>query len=140
MRRNQWTAALFAVLLFAFGVAVGALGHRYLTASTVAAHTAEDFRHHYINEMRSKLKLTPDQVSRLETILDETKAKYKAVREQVHPEMMRIKDEQVSRVKSILQPEQIPIYEQLVAEHERQAREQEERDRREDQRHAHGGH
>jgi len=68
----------------------------------------------------------------LELILDETKAKYRAVREQSHPAMLKIKQEQVDRVKSILTPKQVPVYERLVAEREQRFKEQEERDRREE--------
>jgi hypothetical protein len=135
MKRNQWAAALFAILLFCAGAAVGALGHRYYAASVVNAKGAEDFRHHYISEMQSRLSLTPAQVSQLETILDETKAQYKAVRDSYHPAMVKIKHEQISRVKAMLTPQQVPIYEQMVADHERRAREQETRDRQEEQRH-----
>ena len=115
MKRNQWTAALLAVLLFGCGILVGALGERFYAASSVSAKTAEDFRHHYISEMESRLKLTPAQVSQLETILDDTKAKYKVIRDASHPAMLKIKNEQIARVKSILTPQQIPAYEQLVS-------------------------
>ena len=102
----------------------------------MVAKNAEDFRQRYVNEMQSRLKLTPAQMSRLEAILDDTKAKVKAVRDSYHPAMLKIKEEQISRVKSILTPQQIPAYEQLVADRERRAREQEERDRQEEQRRA----
>jgi hypothetical protein len=135
MKRNQWTASLMAVLLFCCGAAVGALAHRYYTSTAVSAKTAEDFRHHYVSEMRAKLSLTPSQVTQLETILDETKAKFKAVRDSYHPAMLKIKEEQISRVKSILTPQQIPMYERLVAEREQRMRIEEERDRRNEKKH-----
>ncbi|MFL6352047.1 MAG: hypothetical protein ACJ74Z_09380 [Bryobacteraceae bacterium] len=133
MRRNQWTAAVVAVLLFCCGAAVGALGHRYYASTEVNAKSAEDFRHRYVSEMRSKLSLTPSQVTQLETILDETKAKFKAVKDSYRPAMLEIKKEQVSRVKSILTQQQAPIYERLVAEREQRMKEQDERERREQQ-------
>ncbi|MDQ2711285.1 MAG: hypothetical protein M3Y24_03445 [Acidobacteriota bacterium] len=129
MKRNQWPAILFALLLFCCGAAAGALAHRYFAISTVNAKSAEDFRQRYMSEMKSKLNLTPTQVSQLEVILDQTKEKYRAVREQYRPAMLKVKNEQTSRVKSILTAEQIPAYEQLVAEREQRFREQEERDR-----------
>ena len=135
MKRNQWTAALVAVLLFCGGAAVGALAHRYYASTSVSAKTAEYFRHHYVSEMRSKLSLTPSQVTQLEAILDETKAKFKAVRDSYHPAMLKIKEEQISRVKSILTPQQIPMYERLVAEREQRLKAEEERDRREEPKH-----
>lgn len=133
MKRNQWSAVVVAVLLFCFGAAVGALGHRYYASTEVNAKSAEDFRHRYVSEMRSKLSLTSNQVAQLETILDETKAKFKAVKDSYRPAMLEIKKEQVSRVKSVLTSQQIPIYERLVAEREQRMKQQEERERREQQ-------
>lgn len=129
MNTSRWSAALLALLLFGCGVVAGALGHRYYTTS-VSAKSADDFRHRYISEMESRLKLTPTQVTQLEAILDDTKAKFRAVREASRPAMLKIKAEQIARVKSILTPEQIPAYEQLVAEREHRARDQEDRERR----------
>jgi hypothetical protein len=111
------------------------LAHRYYSATVVNAKS-EDLRQHYLSEMRSKLGLTATQVNQLEAIMDETKAKTRAVRNQYRPEMLRIRNEQISRVKSILTPQQVPIYEQLVAEHERHGREQDERDRKEEEKRA----
>ena len=123
-----------AVLLFCCGAAAGALAHRYFESRVVSAKTAEDFRQHYVSEMKSNLKLNAEQVDQLQKILDETKAKYKAVRDRYRPEMLQVKAEQVERVKSILTPEQIPAYDRLVAERERRGREQDERERQEEQR------
>ncbi|MGI8960589.1 MAG: hypothetical protein ACR2IV_12650 [Bryobacteraceae bacterium] len=130
MKRNRWTAVLVAILLFCCGAAVGALAYRYYTSTAVNAKSAEDFRHRYVSEMRSKLSLTANQVSQLETILDETKREFKAVKESYRPAMLKIKKEQVSRVKSILTPQQIPIYERLVAEREQRMKQQEQHERR----------
>jgi hypothetical protein len=132
MKRSQSTALIFAVLLFACGVAVGALGHRYYASSTVMAKSAEDYRQRYVSEMQGKLKLTPKQVTQLQVILDETKAKARSVREQYRPAIASVKEEQVKRVKSILNSEQVPAYDRMVAERERHFREAEERDRQQD--------
>lgn len=129
-KRNQWAAALLAVLLFGSGILVGALAHRYYAATTVSANVrnAEDFRHRYVEEMQSRLHLTPAQLSQLQTILDDTKTKFKAVRDAYRPQMMKVRDEQIARVKSILTPQQIPAYEQLIAERQQRARDQEDRE------------
>lgn len=134
MNSNKTKAALFALLLFGFGAVVGALGHRYYTTTTVSAKTAEDFRNKYVSEMQTKLKLTERQVDQLQVILDDTKAKVKEVRDRYHPEMVKIKDAQLTKVKSILSEEQARKYEALVAEREQHAKEQEDRDRQEEQR------
>jgi len=132
MQRNQLSAAVFAALLFCGGVALGALGHRYYTTTTVIANNAkaaDPGRHRYIAEMQDRLKLTPAQLTQLETILDDTKAQYHAVRDSYKPQMLKIKQAHIERVKSILTPAQIPAYEKLVAERDQRGREQEERDR-----------
>ena len=128
MQRNQIAAAGFAALLFLGGTAVGALGHRYYAATTVSA-SSDVARHRYVQEMKDRLNLTPEQLTQLETIMHETKAKTRAVRDEYHPQMLKIKQEHVERVKSILTPAQIPAYEKLVAEREQRSREQEEHDR-----------
>jgi len=134
MKRNQLAAGSLAVLLFSSGAAVGALGHRYYSEAVVSAKNSDDFRHRYVSEMQSTLRLTPAQIGKLETILDETKAKYKAVRDSYRPEMASIKAEQIERVKSILTPQQVPAYERLVAEREKRSRAQEEHEHQEEKR------
>jgi hypothetical protein len=132
MQRTQLSAAVFAALLFSGGAAVGALGHRYYTnnnASTNVARIPDQGRRRYIEEMQDRLKLTPAQLKQLEAILDDTKAQYHAVRDSYKPQILKIKQAHIERVKSILNPEQIPAYEKLVAERDQRGREQEERDR-----------
>ena len=123
--RNQLTAILLAVLLFGTGVAVGALGHRFYASNVVSAKAPDDFRQRYLTEMQTKLKLTPEQRTKLESIMDQTKAKYRAL----HPAMAKIKQEHIAEVRSILTPGQMPEYERIVADHEKHALEQDDRDR-----------
>jgi len=131
MKRNQLAAAGFAALLFGGGAAVGALGHRFYNAEIVkAGPNSEAGRHRYVAEMENRLKLTPSQVKQLEGILDDTKAKYHAVRDSYKPQMLKIKLDHIERVKSILTAQQIPAYEKLVAEREQRSRDQEEHDRK----------
>jgi Spy/CpxP family protein refolding chaperone len=129
MRRNQLAAWAFAALLFGCGAAVGALGHRYYATEIGISRTPDLGRGRYIKEMQDRLKLTPAQLTQLGAILDDTKAKYHAVRDSYKPQMLKIKQEHIERVKSILTAAQIPAYEKLVAEREQRGREQEERDR-----------
>jgi hypothetical protein len=134
MKREQWTGLMLAALLFFGGAAVGALANRYYTMTEVSAKTSETYRHRYVAEMESKLKLTSVQMKRLETIMDDTKDKYKAVRDSYRPAMLQVKNEHIALVKSILTPQQVPAYEELLKEREQRARQQDEKDRREEQR------
>jgi aromatic ring-opening dioxygenase catalytic subunit (LigB family) len=132
MNSNKAKAVLFAVLLFAAGSAVGALGHRYYAANV--ANAAEDWRQKYIEEMQKKLKLNQHQVDQLQVILDETKQKFRAARESHHPEMVKIKDDQLTKVKALLSPDQARQYEAMVAEREQRAKEQDDHDRQDEAR------
>jgi hypothetical protein len=130
MKRIRLAAVGFAILLFGSGVVVGALGHRYYETGVVNAKSSPDsYRQRYVGEMRSRLKLTPEQVQQLEAIMAGTKSRFKALRDASRPQMSEIKRQHVEKVKAMLTPEQLPVYEQLVAEHERRAHEAEQRDR-----------
>lgn len=134
-RSNQGIAWLLAVLLFSSGAAVGALAHRYFF-SNPTVNASDVMRKRYVDEMQHRLSLTPTQVTQLQTILDDTKAKYKAVRDAYRPAMLEVKGQQIRRVKAILTPRQIPKYEQLLAEREKQSQEQEEREKKREQQQA----
>ena len=133
MKRSNLPAVLLAILLFGLGAVVGALAYRYYSPTIVVANSPESFRQTFISEMKAKLTLTPKQVTTLQDILDQTKEQMKAVRERTHPEMVRIHQEQINRVRAILNSAQIPAYEKLLADRDRRYREQEARDRQEDQ-------
>jgi Spy/CpxP family protein refolding chaperone len=130
MKRNHLAAVVLAILLFGSGVAVGALGRRYYDVRVVNAKSPDSFRQRYLAEMRTRLKLTPEQVQQLEVIMADTKAQFKALRDASRPQMTEIKQRHTEKVKAILTPAQVPVYEQLVAEHEQRTREDErQRDR-----------
>ena len=134
MKREEFTGVALAALLFFGGAVAGVLANRYYTTTTVSAKTSETYRNRYVAEMESKLKLTTAQVKQLEVIMDDTKAKVKAIRDSYKPAILQVKNEHVQEVKSILTAQQIPGYEQLLSERERRAREQDEQERRDEQR------
>ena len=132
MRHSKFIASLSALLLFACGIVVGIAGYRYYEHTTVSANTSDDWRLQYMAEMRSRAKLTPRQLQMLNVILDQTKQDMRDMKERHKPEILEIKQNQISRVKSILTAEQIPAYEKLVAEREERQKEQDDRDRQEE--------
>lgn len=132
MKRNNLQAIVIATLLFGFGVVVGALAYRYYRPPVAIANSPESVRQSVISEMRSKLSLTPTQVDQLQGILDKTRMQMHTIRERNRPEIDAVKQEQVKRVKEILQPNQIALYDKLLADRDRRFREQEARSRRSD--------
>jgi hypothetical protein len=127
MKRPQVIVSVLALVIFAMGAATGALAHRFYVANTVNA--SEDWRARYINEMHSRLNLTPSQVDKLNDILDDTRVKVRAVRDSYKPEMLQIKQNQTAQIRAMLTAEQSAEYSKRIAEQEAKAKEQDERDR-----------
>src|SRR5882724_5818215 len=106
MRRSTLTTGLYLALLFLSGVAVGIFGHRLYTLNSVNARAnnprnPEEFRRRYVAEMRSRLKLTDDQVASLGPILDETRRRHHEQVDKHRPEFKAIQDEQVQKIRGI---------------------------------------
>jgi Spy/CpxP family protein refolding chaperone len=127
MQLSRLTAVFYLTLVFGAGIAVGALGHRYYAASPVNATAArpnpEQYRQRYMDEMKTRLGLSPEQAAKLEAILDETRARFKEHSERMRPEVMRIRAEQVEKVRAILNDAQREEYEKMRAERDSRERE-----------------
>jgi hypothetical protein len=123
MRRTTLTG-LYLALLFLGGVVVGAFGHRLYTLNSVNAsvnpRNPEEFRRRYVAEMRTRLKLTDDQVTRLGPVLDETRQRHRELMDKHRPEFKAIQDEQVRRIREILTDSQQAEYTRMLAEREKQ--------------------
>jgi DNA anti-recombination protein RmuC len=121
MRLSRAAVSLYALLIFASGIAVGAFGFRLYTVKTVNASTTRDpaeWRRRYTAEMQSRLHLTPEQSRKLNGILDETKARFDQVRHSIRPEMDRIRGEQVEKIRAMLNDTQRPSYDKMRRERE----------------------
>jgi hypothetical protein len=121
MRLSRTAVSLYALLIFASGIAVGGFGFRLYTVKTVNASTSHDpveWRKRYTAEMRDRLHLDSDQQRKLNEILDETKARFDQVHRQMRPEMDRIHSEQVEKIRAMLTDTQRPEYDKMRRERE----------------------
>lgn len=129
MKHTSFKAALYLVLTFVAGSAVGIFGYRLYSGAAVMARPeprrSEEFRKMYLQEMDNRLKLNPDQKSRLVQVLDQTQALFRQLNEKHRPEYDAIHQAQVEQVNALLSPEQRGEYTKLRAEREkrRKARE-----------------
>jgi hypothetical protein len=111
-------------LVFLSGLALGAIGYRYYAKKTAVTRpdrpprTPKDFRAAYTAEMKSRLKLSDEQMAQLNSILDATEAKYQAARDRARPEMKAIQDDQVAAINAMLTAEQQLEYAQIQKERE----------------------
>jgi hypothetical protein len=105
-------------------VVLGVFGHSLYAVTTVRSNTPEDVRKKNIAEMQSRMKLSADQVSKINSIMDETRARFHEVRERYRPDLDALQKDQRAKIRSLLAPAQLVEYEKLLKEHEEREREQ----------------
>ncbi|MGP8244116.1 MAG: hypothetical protein ACLQVN_06320 [Bryobacteraceae bacterium] len=139
MPKSRLSAFVYLFLVFAGGIAVGALGYRLYTVQAVLGvgpaavrksgpPDPEEVRKRQVAEMRDRAKLDAAQLVLYNQILDKTREDFHSLHDRMNAEGRAIHDRQVEQVKAMLRPDQLPIYEQLQAEHEaaRKRRQQQE--------------
>jgi hypothetical protein len=129
MRRSNLLIAFYLVLIFASGIVVGAFATHLYTAKTVNAArvppsklTPEEWRRQYTTEMQTRLSMTPDQMIKLNVVLDETGSKVHTEHERHNQEMKAIHEDQVDKTRALLTDVQRPQYEQLRKDREERAK------------------
>jgi Spy/CpxP family protein refolding chaperone len=122
VKLSRLTIALYVALIFASGVVLGVFGHSLYAVTTVASKTLkpEELRKKRMAEMQARMKLSDDQVSKINSIYDETRAKFHEVRDRYRPEMDALESAQREKVRSVLSPEQRAEYEKMLKEREEQ--------------------
>jgi len=117
---------LYLILVFAGGAGVGVFGDRlYTTETTVRAdtrsgsRTPDEYRTRYIEELKRRLNLTPDQLLKLNAVLQATQERMHALHERDRPEMSAIHQEQVDKVHAILDDRQDAEYDKMRQEREK---------------------
>ena len=128
MTRKNLQIAFYLLLVFVSGSVVGALGYRTYNPPTAhsvnAPPSPSEWRRSYIEETRTRLDLTADQVDKLKAMLDQTEVRFRQARERENEEIRQIGEDHYMRVRTILTDEQIPKYEKLHAEREAKAKQQ----------------
>jgi len=133
MTRRNLPVALYLLLVFASGGVVGALGYRTYNPPTARSVSAplppNEWRQRYIEETRSRLSLTDDQVEKLKAMLDQTEVRFREARERENQEIRQIGEEHYQRVRTILTGDQLPKYEKLHQEREDKAKQHDQQKR-----------
>ncbi len=111
--RTKTAAVGLVLVVFVLGAALGALGMYWAGRSVMAGsgrrpgpQTPAARNAHVVDTYSKDLGLTPDQQKQMLSILDQTGAKYKAVHDQVAPQMEAIRKEGRDQIRGILTPEQ----------------------------------
>ncbi|MGD0199155.1 MAG: hypothetical protein ABSD27_00235 [Bryobacteraceae bacterium] len=126
MKRSNVSAIVYLCLVFLSGVLVGGVGFRFYHLRSTSARSGpcgpEALRTRYINDMHSRLKLRPDQMSRLEAILEQTHERFTVLREKYRPDVRALQEEQARLIRAMLDDQQRAEYEKMRQERERDHR------------------
>jgi hypothetical protein len=123
MQFSRGKLFLYFLLIFLAGGAAGVLGHLLWSSQTVSAKAIpatnnEDWRKKYVDSMRERLKMSSDQLQKLDDTLDETRVEYRLLRKHYQPEMEKIHQGQVEKIKKFLKPEQLSEFLKMEQERE----------------------
>jgi hypothetical protein len=119
MKRWNLPIAVYLFLVFVSGGVVGALGYRMYSPPSARSEqhlSPEVMRRQYLDELRTRVNLTPDQMQKMNVIMDETDVSFNQAHDRHHQEFEKIKEDHRAKLRAILTSEQIPKYEQFRAE------------------------
>ena len=122
-------AIVWVLLIFALGIAIGAVGTSLVNRRVYGALARQQAESagpprpgdprgpgtaRLVKKLTSDLDLNLDQQKSLTEILQNTQARYDAVREQMNPEFDRIRGDSRNHIREILTPEQRVKFEDFM--------------------------
>ncbi len=124
MKLTRWTVALYMGLVFLCGGVAGAFAYRLYTVSTVSANGSrrnpEAFRKRFLAELKVRLNLSEEQMSKAGVIMEETSRRFRAARGIIEPDIKKIREDQRQQISEILNPEQRQEWGKMVEERDRE--------------------
>ena len=129
MANSKVSAFLSLLLVFASGIVVGGVGYRvYNTKLSPPPRpqekrmSPEEFQKRAVDDMAKEVHLDDAQIAELRQIYGETRVAFDEKRSEMnnklHTEGQSIHDQQVEKIKKMLRPDQIPLYDALRARRE----------------------
>ncbi|MEX2260863.1 MAG: hypothetical protein WD696_02870 [Bryobacteraceae bacterium] len=121
MRRSGLSTALYVLMVFLSGVVLGGFAHRLYTMNPVRANSPDEYRRRYIDQLRSRLNLTDDQTSKVDAVLSETRTRYRQFNAEHKDELRSIQEQQVNKIRSLLNSEQQTEYQKFREERKKRS-------------------
>ncbi|MGO9097617.1 MAG: hypothetical protein ACLQGV_20640 [Bryobacteraceae bacterium] len=120
MTRPTVSVAVYLCLVFLSGLLVGGLGVSvYMKKSAASRPTLEQRQLRYLTEMRTRLKLSDDQVRQYKSILENTGKQLHALHDQIRPQEHAVMERQAESVRAILNEAQRVEYRKIREEREK---------------------
>jgi Spy/CpxP family protein refolding chaperone len=104
---------LYFVVTFLLGVLLGGMGVYYFGWSTGRWHRGFS-KERAVTRLRKALDLSDAQVQQVSRILDETEQKVKDLQKQSVPQFLALREEARSRIRQILNADQVKKFDALV--------------------------
>ncbi len=131
MTSLRLSVALQLFLVFASGAVVGGLAYRLYEKRMEVPEGPKmpmppppgrgggpSFRERYVQELRDRLKLRPDQLSKLNEILEATGKKFFEARKRADMEVRALQEAQQAQIRALLDPDQAAEYDRMLRERE----------------------
>jgi hypothetical protein len=127
MKRTNLSVVVYLALVFLSGILVGGVGFNLYNARAVSAKAEpcgpEALRQRYRDELRTRLQLSPDQLGKLDLILEDTHGRFVALRDKYKPEVTAIQNAHADAIRTILDDRQRAEYEKLRQERQKAEKE-----------------
>ncbi len=107
---------VYLTLVFLSGAVVGGVALQLFNGSSVRGFNPADARKRYAEEMRERLKLTPEQSQKLEAIFKSTHERFRVLREKYQPEVKAIQEEHADSIRRMLNETQRQEYDRMRQE------------------------
>ena len=115
--RNRWQVRVAAVIIFVLGFTAGILALNVYRG--VVRGGGQGNR---IDELAERLKLTPDQKTKVQEIFGDTREQLRAVRQETQPRMDEIRRQADGRLQTVLTPEQWQQFQKMRDDRQRRGR------------------
>jgi Spy/CpxP family protein refolding chaperone len=107
-------AFLLVLLVFALGIALGAVGTYVVTTRVLAARPQSNTVTNRVALFTRDLNLNPEQQKQIQEILTQTRARYAEIHSHADPEYEKARYEGREKIRQILTPEQRPKFEDMI--------------------------
>lgn len=114
MLTDRHKARLVIAATFLLGIVVGASGRYLFSKQPVSNQSGTNQR--MIDELTQVLRLDSSQKTQVDQVLDETRAQYQNLHDQVKPQFNAIRDTCREHIRAQLSPPQKSLYDQWIKE------------------------
>jgi len=114
--KKRGEAAVLVVVVFLLGALLGGVGNHLWDERVWGKQitAASPSKAQIVSDLTKDLQLTSDQQKQLGSIVDDTKAQWRALYNTVEPQHEQIRQQGRDRIRAILTPEQKPKFEEFM--------------------------